>query len=128
MDAWATTIDRYASLLRRLDVMNKPWVQVVVPWQRGDEDDEAVRDELRLALVSALGHKLAEGRATALFAVRGVPTLDDFSRVLPTVIMTAARQYLRYAPSFPPAAAPAAERPRLSFSLPDPSNTELPGA
>jgi FxsC-like protein len=128
VDAWATTIDRYASLLRRLDVMNKPWVQVVVPWQRGDEDDEAVRDELRSALVSALGHKLAEGRATALFAVRGVPTLDDFSRVLPTVIMTAARQYLRYAPSFPPAAPPATERPRLSFSLPDPSNTELPGA
>ncbi len=128
VDAWAATIDGYASLLRRLDAMNKPWVQVVVPWQRGDEENEAARAKLWPALVSALGHKLAEGRATSSSAVRGVPTLDDFSQVLPAVIMTAARHYLRHAPAFPPAVDPEAERPRLSLSPPDPSNTELPGA
>jgi FxsC-like protein len=128
VDAWATTIDKYASLLKRLDAMNKPWVQVVVPWKRGDADDEAAKRKLRLALVSALGHKLADGRAISSSAVRGVPTLDDFSQVLPTVIMTAARQYLRHARPFPPAGYPEMERPRLSLSLSDPSNTELLGA
>jgi FxsC-like protein len=128
VDAWAATIDSYASLLRRLDAMDKPWIQVVVPWKRGDEENEAATVMLRSALRAALGHKLAEGRATSSFAVRGVPTLSDFSQVLPTVIMTAARQYLRCAPPFPPAGHPETERPRLSLSLPDPSNTELPGA
>jgi FxsC-like protein len=126
VDAWATRIDRYARLLRCLDVMDKPWVQVVVPWQDGRED-AAVTAELQAALAAALGRKLAGGRATSLPAIRSVLSLDDFSRVLPTVIMTAARQYLRHAPSFPPAAAEV-ERPRLSLFLPDPSNTELPGA
>jgi FxsC-like protein len=128
VDAWATTIDWCVSLLRRLDAMDKPWVQVVVPWKRGDNGNEAAETELWPALASALGHKLAEGRATSSFAVRGVPTLDDFSKVLPTVIMTATRQYLRHAPPFPPAVDPEAERPRLSLSLSDRSNTEPSGA
>jgi FxsC-like protein len=128
VDAWATTIDRYARLLRRVDAMDKPWVQVVVPWRRSEEEDEAVKTKLRSALAAALGRKLAAGRATSLSAVRGVPTLDDFSRVLPTVIMTAVRQYIRHAPPLAPAVARGAERPQLSPCLPDSSNTELPGA
>lgn len=128
VDAWAATIDEYAGLLRRVDAINNPWVQVVVPWNRSDKETEAAGPRLRSALGSALGHKLTEGRATSLSAVRGVPTLDDFSRVLPTVIMTAARQYLRYADPFPPPGDAETERPRLRLPLPDLSNTELSGA
>jgi FxsC-like protein len=128
VDAWAATISEYASLLRRLDAMNRPWVQVIVPWPGGDEENEATRATLWSALVSALGHKLVPGRATSSSAVCGVHSLEDFSRVLPAVITTAARQYLRYALPFPPAGGTEAERPRLTRLLPDPSNTELPGA
>jgi FxsC-like protein len=128
VDAWAARIDPYASQLRRLNDMNKPWVQVVVPWQRSDAENEAAEAELRSSLNEALGRKLAEGRAISSSAVNGVPTLDAFSSVLPAVIMTAARQYLRYAQSYPPPSRPGAERPRLSLSMPDLLNTELPGA
>jgi FxsC-like protein len=128
VDAWAATIDEYAGLLRRVDAMNNPWVQVVVPWNPGDKETEAAGPRLRSVLGSALGHKLTEGRATSLSAVHGVPTLDDFSRVLPAVIMTAARQYLRHADPFPPPGDAETERPRLRLPLPDLSNTELSGA
>jgi FxsC-like protein len=128
VDAWAATISEYASLLRRLDAMNRPWIQVIVPWPRCDEENGAAEARLWPALVSALGHKLVAGRAATSSAVCGIHNLEDFSRVLPTVITTAARQYLRYALPFPPAGGPGAERPRLSRLLPDPSNTELPGA
>jgi FxsC-like protein len=128
VDARVTMIDGYARLLRRLDAMDKPWVQVVVPWKQDDDDSEAVRAKLWSALFSVLGHKLAGGRATSSVAVRGVRTLDDFSHVLPAVIMTAARHYLRHARAFPPAVGPEVKRSRLSLSLPDTSTTELPGA
>ena len=43
----------------------------------------------------ALPRKLREGRATSALAVRGVPSLEDFGMVLPTVIAAAGRHYLR---------------------------------
>jgi FxsC-like protein len=128
VDAWSATNSHYASLLRRLDAINKPWIQVMVPWPCGDAQDEAVKATLWPALASALGHKLVAGRATSSSAVSGIHNLEDFSRVLPAVIRTAARQYLRYALPFPPVGGPEAERPRLSRLLPDPAKTELPGA
>ena len=70
--------------------------------RRGRTENEAAEAELRSALNEALGRKLARGRPASSAAVHGVPTLDDFSLVLPAVIMTAVRQYLRYAPSYPP--------------------------
>jgi FxsC-like protein len=122
VDAWAARQDAYRDLLSRLDAMNKPWVQVLVPWNRQDEENAAQEARLRGALDAALRRKLAEGRVTSSLAVRGVPTLEDFRRVLPAVIMAAVRHYFRYAPAFP-ADAVAAGRPRLG----DPSGALIAG-
>jgi FxsC-like protein len=111
VDAWAARQCAYRDLLTRLDAMNNPWVQVLVPWNRQDEQNAAQEASLRDALEVALPRKLAQGRATSSLAVRGVPTLEDFRRVLPAVIMGAVRHYFRYAPACASLTAPA-ERQR----------------
>jgi FxsC-like protein len=138
--AQATTLEPYADLLRRIDAANKPWIQVVVTWpsaaaENAESADNgkngksaAVSDELRSARTGTPGHELAVRRALSPATVRVVSTLGDFSEALPDVIMIAARQYLKYARAFPPPGKSQVERPRLNLSLPDLSNTELPGA
>jgi FxsC-like protein len=84
-------------MLRRLDSMDKPWVQVVVVWNTKDAQMQAESPQLRSALEAALPRMLREGRATSALAVRGVPSLEDFGVVLPTVIAAAGRHYVRLA-------------------------------
>jgi FxsC-like protein len=126
VDAWTTQLTTCRDLLSRIDAMDKPWVQVLIPWNRQDKETADAEAELRSGLDSALGRKIAEGRATSSLAVRGVPTLEDLGHELPTVIMTAVRQYLRHAQAFPPDG-DAVERPRLSYVMADPVEMEHPG-
>jgi FxsC-like protein len=115
VDPWASRQDKVRELLMRLDAMDKPWVQVVVPWNRRDAETAMAESELREGLEEALHRKLAQGRVASVLAVRGVPALDDLARVLPVVITTAVRQYHRHAPARLPAG-DVVERPRLSVS------------
>lgn len=123
VDAWATTLPECQQTLKRLDALVKPWIQVVVPWNESDTETNGAETRLRLCLDASLKNKLEEGRATSVMAVRGVPSLEDFSRVLPTVVRTAVRQYLKYAPAHPPAG-PAVEKPRLLRPPAEPQNPE----
>lgn len=102
IDPWAVTQQDCQEVLRRLDQKDKPWVQVVIVWNAGDPETAAASSRLRKELETALPKKLTEGRATSAMAVRGVPDLESFSSVLPTVIKATVRQYLRYAPAHPP--------------------------
>jgi FxsC-like protein len=97
IDPWAVMQLECREVLRRLDPLDKPWVQVVVVWNRQDTQLQADAEKVRSALESALPRTLREGRATSALAVRGVPSLEDFGTVLPTVIAAASRQYLRSA-------------------------------
>jgi FxsC-like protein len=97
IDPWAVTQLECREILRRLDPLDKPWVKVVVVWNRRDPQLQAEGDKVRSALAAALPRTLREGRATSALAVRGVPSLADFGTVLPTVIAAASRQYLRCA-------------------------------
>lgn len=116
VDPWAALQDKYLEQLVRLDVTDTPWVQVIVPWSWQDKESEAAEGQLRAALEGALGRKLAQGLSTSALAVRGVSTLADFDQVLPVVTAKAARQYLRYAPAYPPAG-DSVERPRLGVAM-----------
>jgi FxsC-like protein len=126
VDAWATRQDKCRNQLMHLDAMDRPWVQVLVPWNRRDRESALAEAELRDSLEAALQRKLAEGRATSALAVRGVPTLRDLDRVLPMVISKAAQQYHRHAPAYPPDG-DVVERPRLSVSMQDLSDGERLG-
>ena len=102
IDPWAVMQLECREMLRRLDPMDKPWVQVVVVWNQQDTQLQADAEKVRSALEAALPRTLREGRATSALAVRGVPSLEDFGTVLPTVIAAASRHYLRSASTHPP--------------------------
>jgi FxsC-like protein len=102
IDPWAAMQSEGQDVLRRLDPLDKPWVQIVVVWNLQDAQLQADADKARGALEAVLPRMLREGRATSALAVRGVPSLEDFSKVLPTVIAAAGRHYLRYASTHPP--------------------------
>ena len=102
IDPWAAMQSECQEMLRRLDPLDKPWVQVVVVWNQQDTQLQTDAEKIRAALEAVLPRMLREGRATSALAVRGVPSLEDFSTVLPTVIAAAGRHYLRYASTHPP--------------------------
>jgi FxsC-like protein len=118
VDPWAVTRPECRCLLARFNLPDKPWVQVVIPWNPGDGESAAEGDRLRLALDHALRRKLERGRVTSAMAVDGVPTLDDFGEVLPVVIRAVEKQYFRYARVFPPTG-PAVGKPLLQGNAPD---------
>jgi FxsC-like protein len=96
VDPWAAVQDQSRELLRRLDTTDTPWVQVAVPWNPQDAETTMVEAKLRVTLEETLPRKLAEGRATSALAVSGIPTLEDFTQVVPPLITTTVRQYHRY--------------------------------
>jgi FxsC-like protein len=118
IDPWALMLPRCQQLLQQLDALDTPWLQVVIPWNR-DGESLVAEGKLRVALDTTIQRKIAEVRVTSSRAVHGVPTLDEFSMVLPKLILTAARHYLRHAQAYPPAG-PVLERPRLSEFMADP--------
>jgi FxsC-like protein len=123
VDAWATTQPECQRKLQQIDALDKPWIQVVVPWNREDAEFAGAEAMLRQSLDVALRDKIAAGRMDCRIAVNGVPNLAAFGTVLPAVVQVAARQYLRNAQAYPPAG-PGIERPRLIIPVTDPPNPE----
>ena len=127
VDPWAAAQEDISQLLREFDALDKPWVQVVVPWGAHDAESAAAEVELRGALDFALHRKLADGRANSSLAVRGVPSLEELVSVVPTVIKTAADNYLKHARAFPPPG-PVQERARLALLTAESMETETMSA
>ncbi len=104
VDPWEVTQPRCQRILARLDELGKTWIQAVVVWNRKDFEMTAAETELQAALDAAMPVTRTERvRATALPAVRGVPSLEDMPPVLADSMRHAARQYLKHA--HPPGAA-----------------------
>jgi len=98
VDPWEVTRPRCQRILARLDELDKPWIQLVVVWNRQDGEMSAAEAELQAALDAALPITRRERvRVTALPAFRGVPSLKDIPPVLGDSMRHAARQYLKYA-------------------------------
>jgi FxsC-like protein len=98
VDPWEVTQPRCQRILARLDELDKPWIQLVVVWNRKDGEMNAAETELQSALDAALPITRTERvRMTALPAAKGVPSLDDIPPVLMDSMRHAARQYLKYA-------------------------------
>lgn len=110
IDPWALLLPHYQDLLQRLDALDAPWVQTMVLLSDGDEESQEHARKLRATRNRVLGRKLA---AASSSAAREVRSLADFRSVLPRLIDAAAQGYRRRAPTFPPTAGPAVERPNL---------------
>jgi FxsC-like protein len=99
IDPWATLLTEIRDILRRVDELDNPWVQVIVVWSQDDAQMAMEAERVTAGLNAALPRKLREGRAISVLAVRGVPSLREFGMVLPPVITEAGRHYLRRASS-----------------------------
>ncbi|MBO0511075.1 TIR domain-containing protein [Streptomyces beijiangensis] len=101
LDHWALSTARGAELLGKLTAENRPWISVMVPWNRADPDAALQEDAMRATIQTDLaprpgdegGHCSPSG---------GVPTLQAFSQELPVAVKAAARHYDRHAQTYPP--------------------------
>jgi FxsC-like protein len=123
VDTWAIMQAECRERLRQIDARGNPCVQLMVPWNRGDADILEAESTLRQSLEGTLKKKLAAGRIDCRIAVNGVPSLEEFSMILPMVVRVAVGHFLRLAQAYPPAG-PTMERPRLTAPATDPPNPE----
>jgi FxsC-like protein len=121
IDPWAVARPACQRLLARCNLADKPWVQVVLPWNPADRGTAQAERRLRRGLASALRHKLERGRVTSALAVDGVPSMGDFGTLLPLLIPAAGNRYLGHASAFPPDGSPV-EKPTLHGFTPEPPN------
>jgi FxsC-like protein len=112
VDAWVTLSAVHREQLKLLNAIEEPWVSVLVPWNSKDAGLCAAEKELRQKLQERLGRKLASVPRRCEMAASGIPTLQDFSQVLPEMTMTMLKRFRKAAPAHPPSG-PVIERPRL---------------
>jgi FxsC-like protein len=127
IDPWAVLQSQCRQVLARLDELDKPWVQVVVVWNRKDAEMAAADGELRRALAVTMPSRInLQGRATSLLGSQGVPSLSDITPALKDAMRHAARQYLKYAQGHPPGATSGGALPGGRTQAASPAPTERP--
>ncbi|MEU3216234.1 FxsC protein [Streptomyces sp. NPDC006971] len=104
VDRWALQDEDRRRRLAAFDAENRPWVTMVVPWNREDQESRAAEAELTEKLERTMPTKMRQGRAFCRAAAKGVPSMEAFGQILPQVVEVAAQQYLRHAAVYPPAA------------------------
>jgi FxsC-like protein len=118
VDAWVSMSDAHGERLRALNQNTDPWVSVMVPWNSQDDGMSAVGETLRGNLRQLLGDKLDGVPRRCRMAADGIPTLRDFSELLPEMTMTMLKRYRKYAPAHPPEGE-TIQRPRLRQAGPE---------
>ncbi|WP_424215630.1 TIR-like protein FxsC [Streptomyces sp. BI20] len=115
VDRWALADEHRRRRLAAFDQEHRPWITVVVPWNRYDPQSRAHEGELVDRLEETMPVKMGQGRAASRAAANGVSGMEALGQILPQVVEAAAQQFLRHAQVYPPAGAGAgpAERPRL---------------
>lgn len=102
VDRWALLDEERRSRLAALDASGRPWVTMIVPWNRADRESGAAEAGLAARLEETMPAKTGQGRALSRAAARGVPSMEAFGQILPQVVEVAAQQYLRHAVAYPP--------------------------
>ncbi|GII76744.1 hypothetical protein Sru01_17260 [Sphaerisporangium rufum] len=123
LDAWAVTSDHVFERLRRLDAADRPWITVMVAWNKDDPQSSAVQSRLRERLWEALPRKLSEGLPAKRSLANDVHDFDQFCRTVPELARAVMSRYLEQASTNPPAGVPSIGRPRLQSPVfPSPGN------
>jgi FxsC-like protein len=118
VDAWVGISDAHRERLQMLDEIAEPWVSVMVPLNGQDKETVASAEILRDGLRQRLGAKLEGVPRRCRMAADGIPTMRDFSDLLPEMTMTMLKRYLKYAPARPPEGE-TITRPRLRQAGPE---------
>jgi FxsC-like protein len=114
IDPWATASAACTDKFQRLDGLKPSWVSVLVPWNNQDPELSAAEQALRKSLGLSLNRKLASVPQRCRMAADGIPTLREFSEILPqmTRIMLKRFRKDKHTPAHPPGGSHV-ERPRL---------------
>ncbi|MEV7525652.1 TIR-like protein FxsC [Streptomyces sp. NPDC091371] len=113
VDRWAVEDEHRRQRLAAFDQEHRPWINVVVPWNRYDSQSRAKEAELTRLLEETLPVKMRQGRAACRAAANGVASMETLGQILPQVVEAAAQQFLRHAQVYLPAGNTQIERPRL---------------
>ncbi|MEV7615646.1 TIR-like protein FxsC [Streptomyces sp. NPDC089799] len=113
IDRWALADEHRRQRLAAFDQDPRPWVSVVVPWNRYDHQSRAQETELVRQLEETMPVTMSRARIACRAAANGVANLETLGQILPQVVEAAAQQYLRHAQVYPPARRAHTERPRL---------------
>ncbi|MEU8266778.1 TIR-like protein FxsC [Sphaerisporangium sp. NPDC049002] len=103
VDPWAAGDPELLDQLRQLDDLEKPWIDVIVPWNRDDERTNDAEAELVGKLENVLRRRLLEGRMSSRISARDTSTIEEFGRTLRAVVHRVGNQYLKHATAHPPA-------------------------
>jgi FxsC-like protein len=93
VDPWVTLSPAHKEQIRRLNQVHDPWFSVLIPWNSEDIESARAEHELRQRLSETLGRKLESVPHRCLMAATGVPTLEDFSYVLPRMTMIMLKRF-----------------------------------
>ncbi|MEV7445618.1 TIR-like protein FxsC [Streptomyces sp. NPDC091204] len=113
VDRWVVEDEHRRQRLAAFDQESRPWINVVVPWNRYDHQSRAKEAELARRLEETLPVKMSQGRAACRAAANGVANMETLGQILPQVVEAAAQQFLRHAQVYLPAGNTHTERPRL---------------
>lgn len=101
LDRWALATEHGRELVERLSAEDRPWISVMVPWNRSDPDSAPQENSLRQIAdevlapreVETAGHRSPGG---------GLLSLEAFNQELPRAVKAAERHYKAHARTFPP--------------------------
>ncbi|MGW5849522.1 TIR-like protein FxsC [Streptomyces sp. NPDC055254] len=113
VDRWVVEDEHRRQRLAAFDQESRPWINVVVPWNRYDHQSRTKESELARRLEDTMPVKMSQGRAASRAAANGVANMETLAQILPKVVEAAAQQYLRHAQVYLPAGSTPTERPRL---------------
>jgi FxsC-like protein len=120
VDPWSAQDPELDKLLRAFDEVSrdKPWVRLIIPWDRDRSGDGTQMDELERGLRRVLDKTRGHCRMGNPEAVAGLPTVAAFGERLPGVIAAAERGYFRRTATHLPTA-DGSGLPRLGGPAPD---------
>ncbi|MFF3244786.1 TIR-like protein FxsC [Streptomyces sp. NPDC002870] len=127
VDRWALEDEQLRARLAAFDAEPRPWVSVVVAWNRDDPQSRVSEAELVQKLERTMPHQMRQGRAICRAAARGVLSMEAFGQILPQVVESVAQEYLRHAevyPATPPLGGDRSERPRFRGPMAEYGTTE----
>ncbi|MFI6898983.1 FxsC protein [Streptomyces sp. NPDC050256] len=127
VDRWALQDEDRCRRLAAFDAENRPWVTMVVPWNRDDHESRAAEAELTAKLERTMPTKMRQGRAYCRAAAKGVPSMEAFGQILPQVVEVAAQQYLRHAAVYLPATGGGGPTERTRLMGPMAQTQYIPG-
>ncbi|HET6355329.1 TIR-like protein FxsC [Streptomyces sp.] len=101
LDRWALDAPFRRELLRRLCAEDRPWISVIIPWNRDDPDSAHREAELSAVTEESLAPRPQEAGGHRS-AIDRLPTLEAFSRELPAAVKAADKHYVAHARTYPP--------------------------